>query len=146
MSTPQEMNQAALGAVSAALEEIAFFSVDPETPPSATSEVVGWAAVGGEHLPFSRIVISMPLGLARRLASTALGMDESEVSDGQALDALSEAVNIAGGEIARRLHCPDFHLLLPESGKGTPPVKTSVLTEVTVNVEGLPLGVRLETR
>ena len=51
-----------------------------------------------------------------------------------------------GGEIARRLHCPDFHLLLPESGKGAPPVKTSVLTETTVNVEGLPLGVRLEAR
>ncbi|MBI5544580.1 MAG: chemotaxis protein CheX [Deltaproteobacteria bacterium] len=143
MTTPVDLTTLgplARKAIANALEELAFMSVDapPENP--AAGERC-WAAIGAMGVPFGKLVVEAPVAMARRLAATALGVEETAISDSQALDALAEATNTACGQLARGFS-ESFDLGLPEKGSGAlPPGET--LAEELLGVDEYLLRARV---
>ncbi len=153
----EKLETEAIAVTSQVFETMFFLPVVPqedqddsfqEVPlPSFSAYFQGEVGFQGRHS--GKLVISIPVELAKTMASNFLGLDESSASEAQTMDVVGELCNMICGNLFSRLDKKTvWNLTIPRTRQ----VSASVLNEhqrhpilaVRLNAEGYPIQLQIQ--
>lgn len=130
-----------------ALEELTFLPVEyvPYEPSEPLDEPMFCARIAAEGVGVASLAIVVPKKLLLTVTSTALGLDEADISDDMLRDAAGEMVNTTCGGLVRTLANGDpFKLGLPEVGCGGTAMKGPTISRERFAVDGVRMDLLVE--
>ncbi len=106
----EEIRETAVSVISNVFETMLFIFLEPQDggegrDPSALHSSAVWVRgeIGFSGKYSGTLRLTLPLSLARRMASNFMGLEEEESSESQAIDLVNELCNMVCGNLSCRL-------------------------------------------
>ncbi len=105
----EEIRETAVSVTSNVFETMLFTFLEPQdggekrTPPALPSTVFLTGEIGFSGKYSGKLRLTLPLELAKRMASNFMGLEEEEATESQAIDLVNELCNMICGNLSCRL-------------------------------------------